>query len=226
MDPHRKLWNDNHQKLNRALRKGDHATAIPLFLDQHAMVHSARVLKSKLWSFEDELLAEMSELEIRQIPKGGEHSIAWILFHIARIEDIVLNMLIAGTSQLFTRDDWAGKMNVSILHSANKMDSESMAVLSAQIDIPCLRQYRTEVARRTRYIVRRLGTEDIKRKVNPDRITAVLRTGAVTPEAVEITNYWGKKTVAGLLLMPPTRHCILHLNEGMRIKERIRRRSI
>ncbi len=54
MDPNRKLWNANHQRLNRLLAKGDREAAIPLFLDQHAMVHSARVTKSGLWSFEDE----------------------------------------------------------------------------------------------------------------------------------------------------------------------------
>jgi hypothetical protein len=223
MDPHRKLWNDNHQKLNRLLAKGDREAAIPLFLDQHAMVHSAKALKSKLWSFEDELLDDLGEPEMRQIPPGGEHSIAWILFHLSRIEDITMNLLVAGTAQLFTGDDWAGRMNVSVLHSANRMDEQGMAELSANVDLKCLRKYRTAVARRTRQIVQKLGAEDFKKRVDPARIEKVLEEGAVTPEAVEIVHYWSRKTIAGLLLMPPTRHCILHWNEGMRIREKIRR---
>jgi hypothetical protein len=226
MDPHRKLWNDNHQTLNRLLAKGNREVAIPLFLDQHAMVNSAKVKRSKLWSFEDELLEGMSEAEIRMVPQGGEHSIAWILFHLARIEDITMNMLVAGTPQLFTRDSWAKQMHATVLHSANGMDAASVAQLSNEVDIICLRQYRIAVARRTRQIVRKLGTEDLKRKVDPARIENVLGEGAVTPEAMEIVEYWGKKSVAGLLLMPPTRHCILHLNEGMRIRERVRRGNI
>ena len=218
MDPHRKLWNANHQKLNRALAKGEREAAIGLFLDQHAMVHAAKSSRSRLWSFEDELLEGLGEAEIRQIPAGGEHSIAWILFHLARIEDITMNMLVAGTPQLFSRDDWGRKMNVSVLHSANKMDYQAVAELSERIDIPCLRQYRAAAARRTRQIVQWLQAEDFKRKVDLSRIQKVLSEGAVTPEAMEIVHYWGKKTVAGLLLMPPTRHCILHLNEGMRIR--------
>jgi hypothetical protein len=223
MDSHRKLWNANHQKLNRALVKGEREAAIGLFLDLHAMVHSAKVSKSKLWSFEDELLEDTPEAEIRQVPAGGEHSIAWILFHLARIEDITMNMLVAGTPQLFSRDDWGRKMNVSILHSANKLDDLAIAELSAQIDIPCLRQYRAAVARRTRQVVQKLQAEDFKQKVDPERIARVLQDGAVTPEAMEIVDYWSKKNMAGLLLMPPTRHCILHLNEGMRIREKIER---
>jgi hypothetical protein len=223
MDPNRKLWNDRHQKLTRALAKADRDTANDLFLDQHAMVHSAKVTRSKLWSFEDELLSDLSEQEIRQIPAGGEHSIAWILLHFSRIEDITMNMLVAGAEQLFTRDDWAKKLNVNIIHSANKMDDASMAELSARIDIKSLRAYRTAVARRTRQIVKKLQAKDFKQKVQPERIEKVLREGTVTPEAAEIINYWSRKTIAGLLLMPPTRHCILHLNEAMKIKEKIRK---
>jgi hypothetical protein len=80
MDPNRKLWNDRHQQLTRLLVKGDRDAAIGLFLNQHAMVHAAKVSKSMLWSFEDELLNDVTDEEVRQLPPGGEHSIAWIIF--------------------------------------------------------------------------------------------------------------------------------------------------
>jgi hypothetical protein len=30
---------------------------------------------------------------------------------------------------------------------------------------------------------------------------------------------WSRRTIAGLLLMPPTRHNFLHLNDALRIKQ-------
>jgi hypothetical protein len=39
----------------------------------------------------------MTEAQICCIPPKGGHSIAWTLFHLARIEDITMNMLIAGS---------------------------------------------------------------------------------------------------------------------------------
>src|SRR5512144_1320742 len=105
MDPNHRLWNQGQQKLQRALAANDHPEAIELFLLQHAMVHSTRVSKLKLWSFEDEILNGLPEEQFRCIPTG-EHSIAWILFHLARIEDITMNILVAGTPQLFVREDW------------------------------------------------------------------------------------------------------------------------
>lgn len=225
MDTHRKLWNQEHQKLQRALSANDHQKAIELFLNQHAMVHSGKMSKTKLWSFEDEILNDMTEEQIRCIPPGGGHSIAWILFHLARIEDITMNMLVAGTPQLFLREDWVKKLNVSALcvHSANQMDDASVATLSTQIDIGALRTYRQTVGRRTREIIKRLKPEEFKQKVEASRLQKVMDEGALLPEAIEILNYWSKRTIAGLLLMPPTRHNFLHLNEAGRIKAKLQR---
>ena len=38
-----------------------------------------------------------------------------------------------------------------------------------------------------------------------------------------LTDFWGKRDVAGLLLMPANRHLIVHLNEALRLKKRRRR---
>jgi len=219
MDPNRKSWNEGHQKLNKALAAGDREKAVKLFLNQHAMIHSAKVAKTGLWSYEDEILNGLTDDQIRQMV--GEHSIAWILLHLARIEDITMNMLVAGTDQLFTRNGWGKKMNVDIVHSANKMSDASVAGLSAKINIKALRAYRVAVGTRTRQMIQKLKAEDFEKKVEPDRIQKVMGAGAVIPEAMEIINYWSSKTIAGLLLMPATRHCILHLNEAERIKKKL-----
>jgi hypothetical protein len=221
MDADHKLWNARHQQLNKALAAGDRENGIELFECQHAMVHSSHLSGGRLRSFVDELVEDMTDDEIRKIPPGGEHSVAWILFHLARIEDITMNLLVARKDQLFLRDGWDRKMKVSIRHSANKMDQTTVAELSAAIDIKSLLLYRLAVGRRTRQIVRKLQSSDFKRTVDPEAIQRVLDEGAVTSEAMEILHYWSKKTIAGLLLMPPTRHCILHLNEGMKVKKRI-----
>ena len=148
MDSNRQRWNQGHQTLRRTLLQGDHQEAIELFLTQHAMVHSRHVSKMGLWSFEDEVLDGMTKEQIRCIPPQSEHSIAWIVFHLARIEDITMNLLVAGTPQLFLRDGWMEKLEVSVLHSGNSMNTRNLATLSTQIDIDALRAYRQAVGRR------------------------------------------------------------------------------
>lgn len=222
MDINRHQWNQGHQTLHRALTGNGHQKAVDVFLSQHAMVHAQEMSDSKLWSFEDEVLNHMTDEQYRCIPPGWEHSIAWIFFHIARIEDITMNMLVAGTPQLFVQDGWMKKLHVSVSHSANSMRASEIAALSAQVDIDTLRAYRQSVGRRTRQIVQKLKPDELKQKVNPSYLQKVLNEGALLPEAIGILNYWSKRTIAGLLLMPPTRHNFLHLNEASRIKQKLR----
>lgn len=221
MDPNRKLWNRQQQALQRALsRPGDHQETIELFLSQHAMVHSAKMARSKLWSFEDEVWQDTTEEVIRRIPRGCDHSIAWCMWHMARIEDVTMNLLVAGSLQLLHRDDWLRRMGIAARDTGNAMDKASVARLSSAIDIEALRAYRLTVGRRTREIVKRLPPEELKQKVDPARLQQVMTEGAIVEAASGIADYWGKRTIAGLLLMPPTRHNFVHLNEALRVKQR------
>jgi hypothetical protein len=223
MDPNRKFWNEQQQKLQRALtRPEDHPKAIGLFLDHHAMVHSAKMSQSGLWSFEDEVLEGLTEADIRSIPENEEHSIAWVLWHLARIEDVTMNMLVAGSPQIFYDDNWLMKMEFISSETGNALDQASIAILSTVINIDALRAYRICVGRRTREIVKQLQPDKFKQKVQPDRLEQVIAEGAVVEATRWLTDYWSKKTIAGLLLMPPTRHNFLHLNEAARLKQKLR----
>ena len=227
MDTHRKCWNDQQQALQDALSpSGDHQTAILLFLSQHAMVHTESMAQAALWSFADEVLQNMTEDEIRSIPQGSEHSIAWIIWHIARIEDVTMNLLVAETPQLLHRDHWQVQMKATMQHTGNAMDVNAVAQLSAALDIEALLAYRMAVGRRTREIVQALQPQDLKQKVSPVALQRVRDEGAVVEAAAEIIDYWGRRTKAGLLLMPPTRHNFLHLNEALRIKPKVQIKTV
>jgi hypothetical protein len=111
-------------------------------------------------------------------------------------------------------------MKISVRNTGNAMDEAGVAKLSARINIEALRSYRLAVGRRTREIVRQLQAEDLKQKVDPSRLQQVMDEGAVVEAAQGLIDYWGRRNIAGLLLMPATRHNFIHLNEALRIKHR------
>jgi len=221
MEPNRKFWNSGQQSLRRSLSAKAYSTAIEQFMIQHAMVHNKEISRLGVWSFEDELWQGMTDEQFRAIPPKGEHSIAWIIFHIARIEDITMNMLVAGTPQVYKRDKWAKRLKSTISHSANKMDDDSVRRLSSSLDMAALREYRLSVGKRTREIVRKIQPDEFNQKVESVRLEKLLKEGAMIEDAMEIVDYWSKRTIAGLLLMPPTRHNFLHLNEAMKVKQKL-----
>jgi hypothetical protein len=225
MESYRKLCLKRQTELRQIMaRSGQHDEAIRLFLSHHATLHSATMATkealTETWSFEDEVLDDMTEEQIRRIPRNGEHSVAWIIWHIARCEDITMNLLVAGSPQVLNQDGWRDRTQTPICHTGNAMDEAGIACFSDSADIEALRAYRVAVGRRTREIVRRLGPEDLKRKVDPARLRRVWDEGAVVEAARGIVDYWGKRNVAGLLLMPASRHLIVHLNEALRLKRR------
>ena len=57
--------------------------------------------------------------------------------------------------------------------------------------------------------------------VDPIRLQRLVDEGAVVEAASDLIAYWGRRNIAGLLLMPATRHNFVHLNEAFRLKQRL-----
>ena len=132
-----------------------------------------------------------------------------------------MNKLVAGEEQLFDRDGWMDQLGVSIRDTGNAMSRDAVDDLSQRISIHRLKKYRLSVGRSTRIIVDRLDADLIAQKLSPSRLNEILEDGSVHADAHGLIEYWGRRTIAGLLLMPPTRHCFVHLNEADRIKNKI-----
>jgi hypothetical protein len=222
MEPNRKHWNEQQKLLRQALTKSDdYQSAIDLFLRQHAMVHRAKMSDMRLPSFADEVWGDASDEIVHCVPPKFEHSIAWIIWHLARIEDMTMNGLLAGKPQIFHQEDWPTRLNITVQHSGNVvMDDADVTELSQVIDIGALKAYRLAVGRSTREAAGSLQPEEFKQKVDPTRLQELLDNGSVAEEASDLLTYWGNLTKAGLLLMPPTRHCLIHLNEAMKVKKK------
>jgi hypothetical protein len=221
VESYRKAWNKQQKELRRLLDSPDlHAQAIELFLSQHAMLHSCDITRGETWSYADEVFASTNEELLRRIPNNEDHSILWAIWHIARIEDVTMNLLVADNPQIFLEGDWQDRMEIEFPDTGNAMSPENVVKLSETISIPALRAYRSMVGIKTREIVTKLQPQEVRNNVSPSRLQQVIDDGAVVEAASGILDYWGKRTIAGLLLMPPTRHNFIHLNEAFRIKKK------
>jgi hypothetical protein len=221
MDPNRKGWFDDHKALRRALKKPVQLEeAIRLFMKQHAAVHAREVSGVEGWNPEEQVWDGLTEAQFRCVPAGLEHSIAWSYWHLARIEDITMNLLVAGTDQVYSHDNWKERLHAPFDDTGNMIAPEDLKALSEAVDFAELRAYRSAVGRRTREIVGALTAADILRKTPPERLQRGIDEGAIHPRAPRLVEYWGSLTVGGLLLMPPTNHNLTHINECLAIKKK------
>ena len=129
-----------------------------LFLDQHAAMHSVAVGGNKL-SLAERTFTGLSDEQMRLRPREDLNSLAWILWHIARAEDIIVNPVLAGRDQVLD-DAWLRRLGIARRDFGIGMTSPEVAALTAQVDLAALREYRDAVGRRTREVVGGFRPED------------------------------------------------------------------
>ena len=189
-----------------------------LFFSQHAVLHSQKMSRLDSWSYADEIFTGLEEGQFRIIPEKEDHSLIWILWHISRIEDVTMNVLVAGGSQVYLQDQWKRKWASPIDHVGNLINRGDLLNLTLNVDLKNLFAYRAAVGRQTRHIVKGLELEELGQKVQPDRLDRLVNEGAVLPDAEGLLDYWGNRKIFEMLLIPPTRHLMTHLNEAYSLR--------
>jgi len=214
---------EKHKELGQIIRKKDKfEDVVVLFLTLHEKLHQSIISNSKPNEV-DKLLGDLSPQEYCIMLTAKDETIAWALWHIARIEDLTMNILVGCADQVFDHQ-WKTKMNAPISDTGNALSDDEIMQLSKELNTTELLAYRNAVGIRTRKIIKALSASDMQRKVSKDDLKKIrLERGVIEEEnSIWLLNYWGGKDVAGLLLMPPTRHLILHLNDCCKWKHQIK----
>lgn len=193
-----------------------------LFLRQHSIVHSAEVAEDGEWSMLDSILEGLTDEQMRARPGKGANSIAWLLWHMARTEDVTMNVLIAEQPQVLDDEGWRERLNIR-MDIGTSMDDDEVADFSEQADMRAIRAYRNAVGCRTREIVQNLSPEEFDQKVDPARAEALLMDGALVDGAARVARFWGGKTKGFLLAMPGTGHSFMHLAEALTVRRQLTR---
>lgn len=216
-----KEFNEKLKELRSIIMKQDQLDkSKKLILNLHAMVHISEMSGVNYTTFEDELWDNLDEYTFRNSINEKGRTIAYGIWHSSRIEDITMNILVANQSQVFN-EKWKKKINSSIIDTGNELDKQGILQFSKFINMNELKNYRLEVGKRTIEIIKSLTSNDMKRKFTKEHLQKIIDIGAVAnvESANWLIDFWGKKTVAGIILMPVTRHNTIHLSECFRAKK-------
>ena len=105
---------EQHKELNSIIRKSSETQrSKDLFLQIHAKLHPS-VVSDTDRNEVDNLLCDLKQNEYAVMPTRKDETIAWVLWHIARIEDLTMNILVAREEQVFNQD-WRERLNSRIL---------------------------------------------------------------------------------------------------------------
>jgi len=224
-----KSWNDDIKELRKIILKPDKIQeSKSLALSLHSMVHLSIMSGVDKKTFEDELWEGLDENTFRTSQNQKGRTIAYGIWHCTRIEDITMNLLVAGDKQIFNRGKWQEKINSNITDTSNAMSKDDIMEFSKNINMEELKKYRIEVGRSTRDIVENLSTQDMKRNFDKHRLQRILDERAVLDVKASnwLIDFWGRKNVAGIILMPMTRHQVIHINESLSAKKKSKSKAL
>lgn len=175
-------------------------------------------------SFKDELSKD-AFCAMPYINAKGYHNktIAYSLWHIFRIEDIVAHTLINDDEQIFFSGGYQQRINSPIVTTGNELVKQEIADFSIQLNTDELYSYISEVKSSTEKIVSGMSYEMLRKKLPPERRKKLTALNVVSSDenAVWLIDYWCGKDIRGLIQMPFSRHWIMHAEACLRIKDKL-----
>src|SRR3989442_13524810 len=111
-----------------------------LFLFEHALAQSAAVGGNKTSAAEN-TFGGVTDEQMRLRPREDLNSLAWLMFHIARAEDIFLNPVLVGRAQVVD-DTWMKRLGITRRDFGIRMTSAQGTGLTPQVELDALREDR------------------------------------------------------------------------------------
>ena len=214
-----KEWSEMNKKMQKQLNKTTFIEGLNTLLQLRG------ILRKEIFSWKDEL-EEKDYYANPFINANGYHSktIAYSLWHIFRIEDIVVNTLIKNGGQVFFEGNYQNRMNSPIITTGNELIKEQISEFSKCLDLDVLYEYITVVKTSTDEWLKSIDYTDLKRKFGDADKRRIHELNVVSSDekAIWLIDYWCNKDVKGLIQMPLSRHWIMHVDASIRIKNKIK----
>lgn len=214
-----KEWSELNKKMQMQIKKKDTCKeGLDTLFDLRAQ------LMQTIVSFKEELSREDFDA-IPFLNADGYHSktIAYSIWHVFRIEDIVANVLISEKEQVFSAGGYRERINPPVITTGNELVKQEIADFSKQLNLNELYSYIFEVKESTEKMLRSLAYGELKKKIAEERKEYLksLQVVSTDEKAVWLIDYWCNKNVQGLIQMPFSRHWIMHVEACLRIRNKI-----
>lgn len=211
-------WAELNKTMQLQIKKKDtYATGIDTLLALRKM------LMEQIIQFKNELSNDDFSAMTYMNAKGyNNKTIAYSLWHIFRIEDIVAHSLIANNEQILFVGDYQRRIKSPIITTANELVKEEIRDFSNKLSIEELYNYIAEVDASTTQILKALTYSDMKEKVTDEsrKRLETLNVVSTDENAYWLIDYWCGKDVKGLIQMPFSRHWIMHIEACIKIRDK------
>jgi hypothetical protein len=193
---------------------------LAFFSGLHAATHAGEVYERRTPG-SDRWFGGLTDAQMRVRPGPGINSLVWLLWHMARTEDVAVNLVVAARPQVFD-DAWARRLRIPRADMGTGMTADEVAELSERADVAAVRAYRSAVGVRTREVVRTLRPEAWDEILGLADTTRAAAVGAFGPNDTWVDGVghtpWQGHTRGEQLGQTAIRHNAGHIGEAVTIR--------
>ncbi len=159
------------------------------------------------------ILPGISQEQMRARPAGGGNSVAWILWHAARCEDVGINAMVRGAPQVLALPEFAGAAGLGDLRIGTGLSDDEVASFSASVDGDALLRYRLAVRKEMLGWLNSCDLAALDEK--PDIDARLAQLDPLWPEKDDawVRDLFGTLTNAGFVNWLASGHTLLHAGE-------------
>jgi hypothetical protein len=168
-------------------------------LAQHARLHASDV-SAEPGTMAERILGGLTDEQMRQRPGRGLNPLAWVLWHMARVEDVCVNLVVIEGRQVFD-DAWATRLGIRRWDIGTGMTEDEVRELAGSLNVAALLPL--SVWEET------IAASDTARAAN---------AGAFGPHAAWVEKAWQNMTRATRLGAAVIAHNAMHLGEAATIR--------
>ncbi|HEY7651722.1 MAG TPA: DinB family protein [Methylomirabilota bacterium] len=187
-----------------------------LLLDEHGRMHAAGVTGDKS-TLAERTFGGLSDEQMRVRPREDLNSLAWLMWHIARAEDIFANVILSGRDQVWD-DKWGPRLKTGRRDFGIGMTKAEVTELTSQVDIAALREYRDAVGRRTQDVIRDFGPADWQGELQAATLQKAAALGCFGAKGELVAKAFTGRPRIGILGGLLVTHAAMHMGEAQTVR--------
>jgi hypothetical protein len=141
--------------------------------------------------------------QLNFVPDGESHSIAWVMWHAARVEDLIVQQVIRGQPVVWETGDWAARLGLPAQGFGTGQTTEQAKTIRIT-DAAAFAGYADAVAQATREHVGGLSDADLEREVRLGQRTESVGQCITLHLVTHLNGHRGEiNLLRGMMGLPP-----------------------
>lgn len=159
--------------------------------------------------------------QLRARPDGRGNSIVWLVWHLARTEDVLVNTMIRGVPQLLFESDWRERLGIDATHIGTGLGDEEVAEITKQINVEVADEYWNAVAKASYGWLKSTSPEELD--VVPDLESRLRDAPPILagPANEAVIRFWQSRTAGSLFGGVVVGHGYIHIGQMQEIGGRL-----